>query len=134
MHLMTFNFTANDTLFLHICKVAFFILLIRQDSMEKTNHSTLNTQDKTSFIPHHLKNTSILWLHTSLTSHGFFLQRHGTYTTQFHKLLVLTCCTQPECEFMHKYGCKCSDTSSREYHFCRRYKNLKEVGRSTTVL
>jgi len=44
-----------------------------------------------------------------------------------YKLLVLTCCTQPV-EFMHKYSCKCSDTSSREYHFCRKYKKPKEVG------
>jgi len=72
-----------------------FILLIYQDSKEKTNHSTLNTQDKTSFMIHHLKNKSKLWLHTSLISHSFLLQRHGNCSTQFHKLLVLTCCTQP---------------------------------------
>jgi len=38
------------------------------------------------------------------------------------------------CKFMHKYSCKCSDISSREYHFCRKYRNLKEVGRDTRVL
>jgi len=47
MHLMTFNFVALDTLFLCICTEAFFTyvftLLIQQDSMEKTNHSTLYT-------------------------------------------------------------------------------------------
>jgi len=51
------------------------------------------THDKT-FITHHLKNESKLWLHSSLISHGFLLQRHGNCLTQFHKLLVLTCCTQ----------------------------------------
>jgi hypothetical protein len=94
MHLMTFNFAANDTLYLCISKVAFFTLLIHQESVEKINCSTLNTQDKTSFITHHLKNESKLWLDTSLISHSFLLQRRGNCSTQFHKLLVLTCCTQ----------------------------------------
>ena len=93
MHLMTCNFAAYDTLFLCIGTEAFFTyvftLLIGQDSMEKT----LNTQDKTSFITHHLKNKSKLWLHASLSSDGFFLHRHGNCSTQFHRLLVLTCCT-----------------------------------------
>jgi len=40
------------------------------------------------------KERSKLWLHSSLISHGFLLQRHGNCLTQFHKLLVLTCCTQ----------------------------------------
>jgi len=95
MHLMTFSFAAIDTLFLCICKVAIFTLLIHQESMEKTNHSTLNTQDKTSLITHHLKSKSKLWLHTSLIFHSFLLQWHGNCSTQFHKLLMLTCCTQP---------------------------------------
>jgi len=55
MHLMTYNFAANDALFLCICTEAVFTcfhtLLIHQDVRKKLNHSTLNTQDKTR---HHL--------------------------------------------------------------------------------
>jgi hypothetical protein len=131
MHLLTFNFSANDMLFLCICKVAFFTLLIHQESMEKTNHSTLHAQDKTSFTTHHLKNKSKLWLHTYLISHSFHFQRHCNCSTQFHKCWLAA---PSLCEFMNKYSCKCSDTSSREYHFCRKYKNLKEVGRDIEVL
>ena len=82
------------THFSYVSGKKLFSLFIHQDSTEKTNHSTLNTRDNTSFITHHLKKRSKLWLHTSLISHGFLLQRHGNCLTQFHKLLVLTCCTQ----------------------------------------
>jgi len=48
MHLMVFNVAAIDTLFLCICTEAFFTyvftILIQQDSMEKTNYSTLYTR------------------------------------------------------------------------------------------
>ena len=84
-----FSYVSVQELFLHVFSYFWFNKTVWIKLI--TAHYT---QDKTSFITHHLKNKSKLWLHNSLISHGFLLQRHGNCSIQFHKLLVLICCTQ----------------------------------------
>ena len=43
-------------------------------------------------------------------------------------------CDKKVLNSMQAYTCNCSDTISRDYNFCRKYKKLKQLGRDKSVL